>query len=468
MIKNIYLMSGSILSRLLTNIVIFFLIGNLWGVKPFGEFMYYYTITSLLVLILDYGYSINLVKDVSAMPEKYLKIVTNMMCSKILLTVPMILLSIIVFYGVNINKNDSLVFWILLTAAVFNSFAQFFCLPFRALNKFKVETVISILSNTLLFLTIFILYILKANPLQVAIGFVIARLLYLIIAFLKFFPTLNYSITVRCHSLFTTLRDTFPYALQLIIGSIFIYADTLIISYFMGNEGVGIYQSVFRFFLGGLMLVEILTNVYLPKLSNVYRNKRLFSNESQSMNRHLTLIGSIVSLSVIAMSSFIVNITYGKEFNEAIDILDLFGILLFIRFVSTSYGTILTISNKQYLRVICSIFLLMLNIILNIFLIQHFSIEGIIYAAIICGILLLIIFIYFSISEIEIKLINNKVLNMFVVTLLLMFLVVLFNIPFEFKLIIISVNIILNLIWGLTPKEKERIKILVSQRKNGV
>ena len=70
MIYNFIHMTASTAIRSLSKVVILFLIARLWGPEIFGSFMYSYILSSILALVMDYGNSLSLVKNVSQNTNK--------------------------------------------------------------------------------------------------------------------------------------------------------------------------------------------------------------------------------------------------------------------------------------------------------------------------------------------------------------------------------------------------------------
>ena len=68
--NNILFSTISVFSRLISGFVIIFILTKSLTINDFGVFSYSLVFASILVLIVDYGYSIKLVKDIARTKNK--------------------------------------------------------------------------------------------------------------------------------------------------------------------------------------------------------------------------------------------------------------------------------------------------------------------------------------------------------------------------------------------------------------
>jgi O-antigen/teichoic acid export membrane protein len=421
MLKDSLYMLLSVILKLATTIIIFMVLAREWGVSEFGLFTYIFTLTSLLALLVDYGFALKLVKDISKTPQKIKYIVSEALCSKIILSLMVIILSCIWMVLFPADRLFLKLYWLLLFAAIFFSFSQFFLLPFRALNKFKEETKVSLQSNLLYLIIVFILIWNNAGQILVAIGFLVSRVISLFLSYKVYKKNLG-NITLNLKFIkpsFNLLKSNFPYAIHLAIGTLYVHVDTIIIHYFLGNEAVGKYQAALRIIIGAQIFAEVLTNVYLPKLSKLSDHNDKLIALGKNMTRQLLIIGALVAVVLIGISEKIIVLFYGYEYLGAAELLTLFSFILLVKYINASYGAILTISNKQSVRALFALFSLLANIILSFCLIPIFYINGSIYSAIITNVILM--FLYITYVG---KILNNNLLkypNIFLLFLPLIF-----------------------------------------------
>jgi O-antigen/teichoic acid export membrane protein len=77
-----------------------------------------------------------------------------------------------------------------------------------------------------------------------------------------------------------------------------------------------------------------------------------------------------------------VRLLYGDRYDALIPLLPFFGLLMLIRYAGTSYGTLLTLADRQLVRALAVIGMVLLGVAINAALIPHFGLAGAIVAAI--------------------------------------------------------------------------------------
>lgn len=463
MMKNSFFMLMSLFTKLLTNLVIFFLFARIWGVDTFGWFMYFYTIATLLVIVVDYGFPIKLVKEISRNPNELIKIVSISFYSKLFITIFIIILSCI--YVISSNEDGKIlgVFMIILITLIFNSFSIFFNIPFRALNSFKLETVISLVGNLVYILITFILLYLNSQPIVISLGLLIGRILSFYLSF-KLFSKKIGKVDIsfefarnNSKEIFNNIRENSPYAVHLAIGVLYLQIDTIVIKQLLDNEAVGIYQSGMRILIGALIFADVITNVYLPKLSKVTFNKELFIDLGVNITRYSILIGSIGTIILFILAKPIILLLYGEEFLKTIPLVQMFSILLIVRYFGVSYGAMLTTMDRQKTRAIAVCFALIVNILLNMFLIPALGLSGAVISGILTSLILNLIYITIIGRELKNILLNKNSIGVLLIILVSMFLHYYFVQDFIMGIIAIFVTVTLLLIVGLEKKEWRKI-----------
>jgi O-antigen/teichoic acid export membrane protein len=362
----------TILSKVLSNLVIFFVMARVLGVKEFGQFMYPFTLVNLLILLVDYGFSIRLVKEVSLAPENIKRIVSVAYKTKVVITSALFV--IVELYLLLNHFDNDYVFLLnlLLVMATFNSFSQFFCLPFRGVNLFNIESKVTVLSNLLQFIIVVATLLLTKNINNIAISFLLSKFLFFMISYFTYKKRFGRSKEkVAFSELTKTMSIYFPYAIHIGIGALYFQFDTIIINFFVGSEGVGLYQAAMRIVVGALIITEVISNIYLPTLA-----KKFNTVDFKKMNKLSAVFGLLISVLLFILSGPITTILYGEGYEPVKSLLRIFSFLILIRYLGTGLGTLVSAKNLQKLRAISVVFVLIVNIVLNYMFIPHFGIYG--------------------------------------------------------------------------------------------
>jgi O-antigen/teichoic acid export membrane protein len=246
------------------------------------------------------------------------------------------------------------------------------------------------------------------------------------------------------------------------MGTLYFQFDTVLINYFLGDKGVGLYQSAMRILMGGLVFSDILVNVYIPRLSRLSKAPDALITTGKALTRQLLLIGAAGSVVMFGFADQFVVVLYGDEYKDVVNLIMLFSVVLIARYFGASYGAMLTISDKQYVRAVGVVFAFVLNIGLNIWLIPRAGLEGAIYASIITILTLNLIYVYYNWMLLRTMMIDLRSLGLILITAASFLLFYFIDFGFTMKLIIAIFFLIVLISAGL---DRIRWKMIVTRLK---
>ncbi|EKS8363652.1 oligosaccharide flippase family protein [Bacillus thuringiensis] len=377
MIKDSLYMMVTMFVRIMANTLLFIVLARTWGVEGFGQFMFCFTIGAILVVIVDYGFGLKLVKDISKKPNKIKEYVNEAFYSKVILTIFLLILSYLSLYTFEWREENFEIFFLLLVSHIFWSFGTFLCLPLRSLSYFNVEAKINLYGNIVHILIVMISLYMNADKTMVAVAFICSRLFNFVYAYRVYMKYIGKIAIkhIKIKKIILNLKQNFPYAIHLAIGTLYFQVDTIVVQYYIGNTGLGLHQAGIKILTAGLIFSDALTNVYITRLSKVESNEKLIILGTQ-MNTYMLLVGGLLSIGVINFADLIINIMYGESFISTIPLLYGFAITLFLRYFAATHGAVLTISNKQGLRALGVTLSLLINVLCNVLLIPRFGLKG--------------------------------------------------------------------------------------------
>lgn len=390
MLRNSIFSLATTALRLMSSLVLFILMAHIWGPRLFGTFMYPYALAAILIKVVDYGFILQLMRDIGKSPEEARAITGQALAAKTLLVAPTVVAALVIGLRLSHGTEYAFLLALLLCDALANSFALFLNTPLRALGRFDLEAYIVAAANLGLFVLISLLLAAGLGPIVAALGFLLARLAYLAaswqacVRILGAPPRLDWSRS----TLVPTLKRGFPFAIHTTVGTLTAQLDTLLVEHYLGAAGVGVYQAGVRVLLGALLVADALNNVYLAALAPL---TRYFSHVRQlgaRMTRHLLALGALVLLCTFAASHWIVTLLFSAGYDQLTELLPLFGLLAFIRYGGVSYGTLLTLADKQMTRVAAILATLVVSFVANVLLIPLFGLTGAIWATVMSHLLL--------------------------------------------------------------------------------
>jgi O-antigen/teichoic acid export membrane protein len=101
------------------------------------------------------------------------------------------------------------------------------------------------------------------------------------------------------------------------------------------------------------------------------------------MTRQLLTIGLFGFGCILAAGPWVVRLLFGGKYDALAPLLPYFGLIAFIRYGGVSFGTLLTLADRQAVRVLAVCGVMLLGLALNALLIPRFGLTGAVTASII-------------------------------------------------------------------------------------
>jgi O-antigen/teichoic acid export membrane protein len=395
MFKNTFFMTVSTLVRLLPGVVLFIVLARLLGPEDFGRLMYGFTVATIAVLVIEYGFAQQLLRDIGKAPEQVKVIMGRVFLAKILLTLLVsggVLGALFLFPK---SHEDQLIFGALLLSCILASFADFLNVAFRGIGRFHEETKVATISSLFHFAVLLGLALIGADMISLSQGFVVSRMLNLTLSWMAYrriiggFEFGGQSWKTAIH----TLKSGFPYAADAGFTNFFSQVDILIVNHYLGVGSVGLYQAGMRFLQGASQFAPVLGNVYLPAIAGCEGNPTQLKRLSKKFNTQMLLLGTAGWAVFTFGGEWITRLIYGEKYAGLTPLWPYIGLLLFLRYVAASQGVLLTASGAQSIRVWAQIAGLAVLLSVAPWLIDQFGLTGMLITLQLT--LLTLFFIYF-------------------------------------------------------------------------
>ncbi|SHN38054.1 Membrane protein involved in the export of O-antigen and teichoic acid [Duganella sacchari] len=353
MLKNTGFMAASTLVRLLSSLVLFIALARLFGPEDFGRLFYNFTLASVFLLPLEYGFGPQMLREIGRAPSDLPHIMGRIFVAKLLLSVVVVVLVLLYFALLPARRGDALFFSLLLAASMLGSFADFFLVAFRGVGKFHEETKVALFSSLVHFVLICALAMAGASLMLIGVGFVASRLVGLLWSWYSYRRILGAMAWrgLGLGSALATLRDSFAYAVDLGFTSFFQQVDTLIVNHYLGPAGVGIYQAGMRFLQGAMQFAPVLGNVFLPALANKLDQPDELKRLSAKLNLQMLGMGVAGWIGFGVLGGTLSSLVYGNRYADLVPLWPYIGLLMLLRYVAASQGVLLTASGAQKVRV---------------------------------------------------------------------------------------------------------------------
>jgi O-antigen/teichoic acid export membrane protein len=185
------------------------------------------------------------------------------------------------------------------------------------------------------------------------------------------------------------LKEGFPLMIAAIAGLAYAAQDQWMIAYFMTSDDVGIYAAAIKLVLMLIVIPTIITNILYHKIIALKESPE-FKVYIQSIYSILFYIGATVYLALFILADWVINLAFPSTYAEASDVLKVYSLVLLMAFFQSLNNKLLILYNQQHLimyRVLAS---LILNFLLNLYLIPKYGLIGAAFATVLSELFIII------------------------------------------------------------------------------
>lgn len=194
-------------------------------------------------------------------------------------------------------------------------------------------------------------------------------------------------------SLRHVMREAIPYALSLFLFQLYSRVDVVILGFFFGATAAGIYNVGYRVVFFLMFIPQLAAMAIFPTASRLYLDsmKDLKSLYRKGLNL-IILIGVPAASGLFLISPNLINLIFGKSFEESATVLRILCGLLFLACLNRIIGVFMMSCDRQVERTRCQWKAACVNVLGNLLLIPIFGFKGAAVTALISETLLIILF----------------------------------------------------------------------------
>lgn len=394
-------------SQIVTNFCAFIwtiLIARYLGVNDYGILSFAISFTAILGMSTDIGMSTFSTRELSKDRKKTHKFINNVIPFKIILSICLFIFVVIALLALGYDKLIIEVSLIMVIENVFIGMINFINGVFQAHENQKYYAIGSMIYSILLVLLTFAIIFLRLGLIAVAFSYTLAYFFNLAYVSLKLnkefgLPKFEFDFPFW----YETAKKSIPFGLSLFFYTIYFYIDVVMIQFFSGDFGAGIYNASYKIISVFAAFYVIYTAVIFPLMSKLYaENTNLLKLSFEQSIKYSLLILLPISIGVYIYSPTIIDLIYGSEYalaSTSMQILIWTIIFLFINGVTSS---LLNAIDKEIDVTKIYIAVAFVNIILNYFAILIWSYNGAALTTVLCEILVLYLMLL-KISKTEYK-----------------------------------------------------------------
>ena len=391
-LKNTSWLFGEKILRIVVGLFVGIWVARYLGPEQFGLFSYAQSFVGLFTAIATLGLDGIVVRELVKDESRRDELIGTAFWLKILGALGvLIVLAIAVNFTSNDSYTNSLVF-IIASATIFQSFNvvdMYF--QSKVLSKYIVyANVISLFISSIVKITL----ILNEAPL-IAFAWVILFDSFILASGFIYFYLKNrrhneqpnrYSVfdtessfawKFNKSTAFSLLKDSWPLILSGIVISIYMKIDQVMIKEMMNAEAVGQYAAAVRLSEAWYFIPMVIASSLFPAIINAKKqSEELYYARLQKLYSLMVWLAIAIALPMTFLSDWVVHFLYGEQYNQAGSVLMIHiwaGIFVFLGVAS---GKWFMAENLQMLSFWRTFYGMIINIILNIFLIPKYGIQG--------------------------------------------------------------------------------------------
>lgn len=304
------------------------------GLENFGLINFSLSLGLYFGAIIQFGFGITATREIARHrddPIKLTKIYSvTLTASLILATVSAALFAFIVLFFEKFNGYLDLYFFTLAFIIFQSLFPIWF---FQGIEKMKYITLLSLASNALFLISLFI-FVKQPSD------FVFVPLLHAIAAFLTFSLAIGLIykkfkvkfIPPHWQEIKASYRDGCHAFISQLAPSLYNNSAVFLLGLFANNTLVGFYSAATKVIDAAISFAYVLSNTFLPYFSRDLGQHRFFQK---------IMLGSglLLTLAAIIFSDWIVGVLFGLDNMQAANYIKWLAVCILLVFVSVTYGT---------------------------------------------------------------------------------------------------------------------------------
>ena len=392
-------MSWLLVSQIITSILGFIwtiLIARYLGVNDYGILGFAISFTTILGVIDDLGISTHIVRHIATDYDSTPKYVGNAIPLKIIFSTIKVIITLIVLIVLGVDELTLTITLLFTLELIFKSFIYFFNGTFQAFEIGKYQGIGNTLMNTLTFIFILITVYTDLGLFGITIAYIMAN----VITFIYEYAMINkYVVKPRfeldldfCKKI--TLYSI-PFAVTGILYTIYYSIDVVMLSNMIGSYATGIYNATYKLISVLTLFYSVYTAVIFPVMSKFFKNdESMLLISFEKSIKYLMLIIIPLAVATVIYSTDIIHLIYGHEYDPASSVLSILIWTVCLLFISGACNTLLNASHKEVsvtkIYAIAAVF----NVILNMFMIPHYSYDGAAITTVLSDVLIVVIQAY--------------------------------------------------------------------------
>lgn len=358
-------------------VIITILLTRYLGPAGFGTFTFILVFVAMFGTVADWGLALITVREASTNSPEAHEIIGNVLVIRLVLAV---LAAIFAIITISLLPYDSLTKILvaiaslsLITLSLKTSFQIIFNVKLRMENSAIADLSANFLSLIIVLLVIYF----HLGIVGIVLAYLIGDILAAIVAAFLGYRLLPLRLSLTRPTTKYLLLESLPMGAILVVFTIYNRVDTVILSYFKGQEAVGFYGAAYRIYEVLTLGAAYFANAVLPLISRLANNDRGKLVEVYRKSFVILLfLGVAVALINYLLAPIGIAIIAGPKFAGSVDALRILSLALIFSYFNHLNGYTLIALGKQWYSFTIAIIALILNVVLNLIFIPRFSYQA--------------------------------------------------------------------------------------------
>ncbi|MBP9731853.1 MAG: flippase [Candidatus Magasanikbacteria bacterium] len=384
-------MTGASIAQKLISFVYFAIIARILEPGDTGKYFFAISFTTIFVVFIDLGLTNVMVREGAKAKNRVSEFLSSIIFLKLFLGLTTYTIMVVVLKALGYHIDTQILVFISGITMLSDSLQLSLYGTLRALGNIKYEAY-GIMGSQFLTLVLGTTFLYLKLPLFfLMIAFLVPSFLNTMFAW--GIVTIKYRLKIRPRYsreiIFYLLPIAVPFALAMIFGRVFAYADSVMLSKIAGDAAVGWYSVPYKIAYAFQFIPFALIAGLYPRMSEYFAHdeKRLGEVFSQGL-RYLLIVSVPMSVGIIVLAPRIITTFFGSKYDPSVVPLQILMVGVVAGFVNVLLGALLNATGKQKTQTTYVGITMLANIMLNFILIPKMNIQGAAIAATLGNILL--------------------------------------------------------------------------------
>lgn len=354
LIINLMIVAVSTAARLFGTVALFALLARAVGPADFGRFSYWYAVAVVVGAITDYGFSQQVLKDISAASvESAQHQLAELSRAKAWLALVCSSLVLAYVFAATENLNEVGLAVLLVGGGVGASYFDFFGLVLRARKAYRAESFASLCNSVGGSLLAGVAAYFSHSAIVAALVLLVVRL-FSVVALMRF---LRREVLAACshagnsQSPIATLIAGRYFAFDNVATQMFGSLDALVVKHLLDPTMTGIYLAGTRLVQASLAGIPVIASVFLPAIVRA-ESKSASLRMKGALLAFAALAGAVVASMFLIGRNWLPTILFGGNFSALSELLPYFGAFVLFRYMAAAPGISLTANGRQLARAV--------------------------------------------------------------------------------------------------------------------